>query len=423
MAKNASISALVALVLLCVSCGGGEGNRQASELLRAIPSDALALVSFDRVDDGIGFALDSSHVLRTLDFGRFSGSRMVMSMDNVGSVEQLLAIDAGHASPDTSEAAKKLMSKAGGCGIHCAYICGSDTTLSRNVLLLSTSETVVNVALRHIGASTSILDAPYFDQVLECPGATCNTMILRNSGAHKLLTTKVLDSYFPHPKLVKFVHGFSEWIVVDASDCSHGQFCIEPVRDESSKYFSKLLDSVDPASSRLPDMMPSNAAFAIDMPIGDRETFREAYESWKDAGSSLESYRKNIKNLKKTYGKDPLRWEKELGIKEVSRVCLEDGSSLTLVRTSHSSKGQEICPNPYPGYVEALFGSAFASPADSCQLYVRDWVVTGSETAVRTFSETGPGSVGEWPGKCTFTIWTPAFSIEGRKEGITLSVK
>lgn len=423
MAKNAVISALAALALLCVSCGRGEGN-QAPELLRAIPSDALEIICFDRVDDGLEFSLDSNNVLRTLDFGRFASSRMVVAMDNVGSVEQLLAIDAGHASPDTSDAARKLLSRAESAGIHSAFICGSDSTIKRNILLLSTSETVVNVALRHVDANTSILDSPNFGQVLSKMASTRNSVTVRNSGSRKLLTANVFDDYIPHAELVKFVHGFSEWLVADADDCRSGDFSVSAICDGSAKYFSNLLAGLAPSASRLMDVMPAGAVFAIDMPVPERESFRESFEAWKDAGSSLDSYRKKLKNLKSSYGKDPLRWEKELGIREVARVCLEDGSSLTLVRTSRSSKGMsEMVPNPYPGYVAALYGSAFASAADSCMLTVRDWTVTGNETAVRTFSETGFKPVEEWPGKCTFNIWSPSLTIGGRKEGITLTVK
>lgn len=422
MAKNAKISALAAVLILLASCGKGSSDVQAPELLRAIPSDALGLVCFDRCDEGLEFALDSAHVLRSLETGRLSGAHMVMSIDNVGSVEPLLVIDAGHASPDTSEAARRLLGQAAGAGVHAAFVCGSDSTIRRNVLLLSPSETVVSVALRHIGASTSILDAPGFDKVLECQGATRNAVILRNSGSRKLLSSDMLDRFVAHPALSDFLRGYSDWVVVDAGDAGHGRFNVATVQDASSKYFANLVGNMEPAPSKLQGALPAAASFVVDMPVRDMAAFREAYESWLDASSSLTRYRKRLTSLRKEYGKDPLCWEQELGVREVARACMSDGLSVTMVRSQHAPSLQGICRNPYPGFAAALFGSAFSSPADTCAAAMGDWTITGSEAAVSAFAGAEERLGAEMPKNSKFTIWTPSFSLEGLKEGISLTV-
>lgn len=421
MAKNALLSAVVS-VLLLAGCGADHAEGiQAPELLRAVPSDALAVMCFDRCDRGFECALDSTDALNGLSLGHLSSARAVIAMDNVGSLERLLVLDAGRAAADTSDQVRDILGQSERTGLSIAFVAGSDSTINRNVILASRSGTVVSVARRHIVSGTSILDAPGFTDAFSRASSSRDIMVLRNSGADRLLAPETLNAYFPRKKLRAFLRGTADWTLVDASEAHKSRFSVRECCAASPKYFANVLAKAAPADSRIAELVPEDVEFILDLPVADRAAYREAYELWLDASSSLDSYRKKLKSLCAESGKDPLAWEKEIGVREVARVCMEYGS-LTMVRAARCPKIPAVEANPYRGFIPALFGSAFASASDSCAVSIRDWLVTGSAESLGAFMEESGTPGIELPGSSTLTVYCPAFTLSGNGNDFSLIV-
>ena len=110
MDKKRVLACLLALPLL-FSCGqpsrkadAVREERRIPELLAAVPSDALAVICYDRLSEGMRL-LDSTSVLHKLDLKAFKNAKMALSLCYNGSLVPVLALDAGRAGADSASAA------------------------------------------------------------------------------------------------------------------------------------------------------------------------------------------------------------------------------------------------------------------------------------------------------------------------------
>ena len=158
---------LAAALVLAGACGKSviSGPGEPPELLKAVPADALTVGVFGRCDHGLEQMLDSTSVLRSLDYGKLARHRAAIALCDVGSIEPLLILETGKTEPgsglraatDTLPQTAALAAQADSMRLFNAQL-----ALSRhNVLLLTPSATVLTVVQRHISSETSILDAPY----------------------------------------------------------------------------------------------------------------------------------------------------------------------------------------------------------------------------------------------------------------------
>ena len=176
-----------------------------------------------------------------------------------------------------------------------------------------------------------------------------------------------------------------------------------------------MMESLPPAESRLGSVLPIGTEFAIALCAPCNE-FRSSYEKYLDAGAALTKYSRRLEELKNESGKDPLKWEKELGVKEVALVQ-ENGRRVLLLR------GKE-CPdaapsaNPYRGFIAALYGETFSLQDDSYQASALGWHIYGSEKAVRSFAlcEEREEDL-KWPSRDTHLIFyrTGSFLVWDKK--------
>ena len=401
----------VLILLIAFSCAGlhscAEGaagvSQEAPELLKAVPSDALCVGLFGRLDHGMEQMIDSLSALRSLDFGKLSRSRAAIALCDIGSVCPLLIIEAGKAGADTLESVRSLLDMADTLKLGAALL-ELDT---HDALLLSESSTVITIARRHVASESSILDAPDFPLVLDVlTGA--DAIVLRNRGANRLQRA----GFGPlSPKTVAaFVRDAAEWTVL-----SGGR--LWPVCPDSDRYFTNFIASVPEAPSKFAASFPEGAVAVVDLPLGELKEWRSAYEGWLDARIELESYQKRLDVLKKSAGKDPLNWEKELGVKEVSCVMMPEGT-LNMVRTAKSVSSDGVQVNPYKGFVRALYGSLF-NPADSCCVRSGVWLISG-ERALLDSLKLGGGRPSSWPAAAKVVAWSEDNQINWTKENIKI---
>ena len=383
------------------ACSGSSasGGHEAPELLHAVPSDAIAVGTFSRCDKALESMLDSTSALRSFDYGKLSHSRAAIALCDVGKVVPLLVLETGRAAADTSSHAASVISLADSLDLHPAYI-----TLGRhNALLLSPSLTVVEVALRHIGSGTSVLDAPDFDSVLTAVGNS-DAVVWRNRGASKLFSGSVPG--IPRARLIPFLRDASEWTAV----CGDGIHFIQPA---SGKYYCNFIDGLPEGSSKFARECPEGAQLIVDYPLASVSEWREAHEKWLDARVELDKYRDRHKALAKRAGKSPAEWEKAVGVREA--VCIAgEGWTVNMVRAAKSVRQDGVQPNEYAGFVRALYGEPF-SATDSCVLRRGSWIISGERSVLDTL-RFGSARLAGWPSSARVVVSTPQLRITCTKD-------
>ena len=407
-----SALALIASAGACTNAP--EPHQEAPELLSAVPSDALCVGLFSRCDNALESLVDSTSALRSLDYGRLSHARAAVALCNVGSLVPLLVLEAGKASPDTSSAARSVMQWADTLRLYYSHA----SLAEHNVVLLTASETVLTVALRHMNSETSILDAPDFGHVTFSGG---DEIIYRNSGAAKLHAAGVLAPWLAagegqslpgvgDQQLRAFLRDAAEWTVLSGSR-------IETFQPESEKYFCNFLGVIGEAPSKFGAAAPDSTQLLVSLPIESYSQWRSAYTAHLDARVELERYESRLAALRKASGKSPLDWEKELGVKEVA-LAVVGGSKLNFIRTSKSAPSSEVDVNPFKGFVSALYGDIF-NAADSCSVRRGEWIISGDRQALQDYSPAAKG-LRDWPARSKAVVRTSGVQFSSTNDNIRI---
>lgn len=396
------------LILAACSCGQNGQNSQsgqkageAPELLRAVPSDALAVGVFSHCDKGLQAFVDQAVDLILLDYGKQVRNKAAIALCDVGTLTPLLVLETGRAEADTTAAVADLLAQADSLKLSTAIV----SLDKHNALLLSPSATVIKVALRHLASETSILDAPYFASIEENGQ---DFIAYRNRGAGKLFSFG-LQGVDPK-KLTAFIRDAAEWTVVTGDR-------LRLVQPQTGKYFGNFLDSIEEAPSSFARICPAGAETIVAFPVASLKDRRSAYENWLDARVELEAYKDRIQALKKKAGKSPLVWEKEQDVLEVVYIATKD-YSINLVRTAKSAKSDGVQKNPYAGFVRALYGEPF-SAADSCFIRKGNWIISGERSVLDTL-KLGAEKPESWPSKARAVVQNQDGRLTSINDNITI---
>lgn len=420
MCKKGIIALLAALPLL-FACGNPAPKtgdvRRVPELLAAVPSDALAVVCYDRLEEGLPL-LDSTSVLRKLNLTAFKQSQMALSLCYNGSLVPLLALDAGRAEADSASAVSALLAQASVLKLQAQYIRPDAETKRRGLVLITPSDAQLTAVRRHLTEHTSILDAPGFRQALAA-AAGRDFVAFRGGGAPERLAPKNwLRDYFPRRPLTRFLGSIANWTVLTPAA---GGFDVAPVCEQDDAFYANILGLLPFGDSRLGAILPEDTRFALALSVTLPQT-REAVERWQDASVRLTAYQKRLEALRKERGKDPLKWELEQSVREVALVHF-GGGAVALVRPAKPATEREAHENRWRGFLPALYGDAFALADDSCTACSRGWQIYGSPEAVLAFIEAARPTEAPiaWPGKgCRFVIYQPGKTLAWGKKGIKL---
>jgi hypothetical protein len=423
MHKKGFLSLLAVLPLL-FACGqpvrkadAVREERRIPDLIAAVPSDALAVVCCDRLSEGMKL-LDSTNVLHRLHLTPFKDARMVLSLCYNGSLVPVLALDAGRAEADSSSAVTRLLEQAASLRLQAEYVRPDAEARRRGFVLITPSNAQLTAVRRHLGEYTSILDAPGFRQALAAAGPE-NFIIFRGGSAIERLAPKGwLQDFFPRRELTRFLGNVDEWTVLTPTGDGYD---VVPVCAEDDVFYANILSAMPFGDSRLGAVLPEDVRLALALPVSLPQT-RQAVERWQDASVRLTVYRKRLETLRKESGKDPLKWEQELNVREVALVHF-DGGAVTLVRPDKPAPEREPQENPWRGFLPALYGNAFALADDSFTACSRGWRIFGSPEAVAAFVDAArpEDSPSAWPGKsCRFVIQQPGNTLAWGKKGIKL---
>lgn len=416
MNKSRIIAALSILTIL-TACGRKENDRHVPGLLDFVPSDALAVINYDHCHDGLAL-LDTASALNRIDYGKLGSSKAVVALCYTTSLMPVLAIDTGKASADTSDTVISIIDQAGELGLNAEFIQDEEQTGRRGALVITPSETELNASRRHFNEQASILDASGFPEALDRTGGAKDWIIFRNGGADKYIPRSFLMNYVPRREFSLFMQKAADWTVLVPE--SGSTYAMDAVCSDFDTYYFKMMESLPFSQSKLGPMLPRSAEFAIAIPT-PREKFREEYEHYLDATVKLEKYENRLRDLKAESGKDPLKWEEELGIREVA-VVKWNNRSVSLVRCA-KARQQEIAQNPYRGFVPALFGSAFAISDDSSYACSDGWMIFGGEEDLEAFLNCDHMIMKKWPGRnCRAIVFKPDMTFCWDKKEIYLNV-
>lgn len=383
------------------SCGSGAPGApsEAPELIGAVPSDAQHIGVFSHLDKALSRMIDSTSVVLKLDYGRLNRNKAVIAACDVGALTALVIVEAGKASPDTLAAAASIMQQADSLGVYHMHV----TLDQHNALLLSGSETVMLIAARNLASETSVLDAPDFDIVARSLPSG-DLQIYRNSAAPKLfrqMFTGYLSSVVP-----AFLRDASEWMIMSDD-------LLIPVCPEGEKYYANFCASLQEAPSRLPEALPQDYTFFVDVPVNSVPAFRVGFEKWLDARVILEPYNARLSRVWNATGKDPRAWEKEAGVREAA-VAFTPKGRINMLRIKEKAQSDGVIPNPNTGFAQALYGNIFAD-ADSCMLRRGNWILSGSRVALEEYAPIAKAPA-DWQSKAKVAAGSPDFRVTWKND-------
>lgn len=414
---------LIMLLLPCIAgCSSGNGSSEPAgwdriaKVLSTVPSDALC-VTYAENSRSASEILDSASIFLDLGIEKLRTGMAVSECFNGTTVKVLtLAPIKNREFADSSSNLHRVMDSARSRHLLSEFIPDAPALgQGEGVLILTQSGPQLRVAARHIDEGRSILDADNFKLAAFAAQGAPRMTILRNSGARRLLDKEFLGGAFPVRSSAEFLHDAAQWTTFIPGH--GGEMTIIPVPYSTGICYFQMLQSLPTGRSRLGNILPEGTEVAISLSISPE--FRNAYETYLDAGVKLTQYRRRLAVLEETSGKDPLKWEKEQDIREVALVTL-GADRVVMVRPAKRTEDSECTDNPYRGFIPALYGSAFRIPDDSAVASRHGWYVIGSRSSVETLTEDSltENRIG-WPSKsCHFIIFNSGRYTAWDKTGI-----
>ena len=332
-------------------------------LLAAVPSDAVLVACFS----------DRSPLK----------SDMAVSLHYSGKLLPLYVYDAGKPSETPSEEAAALMENLEGKGLAAEY-----AVAERSMVVASESEVLVQSSLRHIGKSMSVMDAPGF---AEASGTVSGKDVLFMSNVH---ASYLMPAVFTrkYTSYSGFVSRLSDWTAFDVSE-SDDEFSLlgSVVYDKDASEFMTVLQKSVPAASSVAEILPSYTVFAASVPVGDLETYTDAYKSFLDSRNALQKSLSAQKIMDDKAGISPYDFMVNAGVKEAATASFMVAGKLEKINLLKTGKKMpELLEGkekewPYAGFASSVFGNLFALEDESCFTWMDGWIISGSEKAVEEY--------------------------------------
>jgi len=370
-------------------------------MLTAVPSDAMAVISA-KCRDCIS-ELDSAHVLRNIGLEKYARTQAALAFCQTSSISPILIVE--------SNVDSAVVGNAGRAGLFILECVEDGRTI------FTVSESTMTAIKRHLSTGTSILDAPDFEEAARIVAADDHWAILRNTDISKLLPSGFLDGAYPKRDVARLVRNTCDWTCfrwTGRKDCE-----VVPVNGDSDSYLANMFKSLKPAPSRLPGILPSATAVAVDLMV-EPKSFRKAYVRYLDATQRLQGYESALARIRRETGVDPLKWEASMDVCEVAMVEWE-GRKVVLVRPSVSAEPAEPGENGCPGVPGALYGFPFSLEDDSFCARMDGWIISGSENDVRVFLDEERPESFEWPSRpMKAAVYTPDAMASIARENIRI---
>ncbi len=403
MAKRSIIVSLVAVALLL---GGiavaivrlysdtSVRENEASEpiptgwnLLRAVPSDAAAVLVLDGSATASRILADSTGILQGFLAPKnpelmaflqaLDRKKMAVSLHNSGSLVPLVIAQV----EEGDTLARKMAAQA-----------GLKTAWKEGFLMASRSETFVGAAARHLEEGHSLLGTRHLKDLV---GHLSGHAVLLLSHAH---ADKLLQVYAGKPyqkaSFVKGLAAWSGWVLQEDKD----QLLLKGTALEGEgweSYFAAFRGA--PASApEFPEVVPYYTATAVSVPIGDTDTYLASRRKEEDGKGRLGSFSKDLKT-KAGRPLSPEEWFRSLQPRELVKIRFYAGETLReaiLVRSGRDLKLGPESPNPYQGCLALVAGESFAAVDSVCASIGNRWTAYADAPTLQALQEK---SVKEYP--------------------------
>ena len=403
MAKRSTIVSLVAAAVLLAGIivaivklysDTSVRENEASEsiptgwtLLRAVPSDAAAVLVLDGSSTASRILADSTGLLKGFlapknpEFMTFlqtlGRKKLAVSLHNSGSLVPLVVAQV----EEGDTLARKMAAQA-----------GLKTSWKEGFLLASRSETFVGAAVRHLEEGHSLLGTRRLKDLV---GHLSGHAILLLSHAH---ADKLLQVYAGKPyqkaSFVKGLTAWSGWVLQEDKD----QLLLKGTALEGEgweSYFAAFKGA--PASApEFPEVVPYYTATAVSVPIGDPEAYLASRRKEEDGKGRLGTYSKDLK-AKAGRPMSPEEWFRSLQPRELVKISFYSGEKLReaiLVRSSRDLKLGAESANPYRGCLALVAGESFAAVDTVCASIGNRWSAYADVPTLKALQEK---SVKEYP--------------------------
>lgn len=383
------------------------GSKVADEdrylLLSAVPSDAVAAACFSNAENAPQAVFEDLGIS-----GDLLNSRVAVSLHYSGTLVPLYLLDAGKAAASPSDETASFVGQLRSKGyvaeyVDCSSVADGSSRIARHSLVVaSTSEPLVRSSLRHIGRSVSIMSSHGFAQASAAVSGE-NVLFMSNSYAGKLMPAVFTRNYSSYSG---FVSRLADWTVLEIKAGKEGiGFAGTAVSDGDASEFVNVLKASVPAHSSVAEVLPSYTQFAASLPVGDLDSYVEAYEAYLDTRQSLQKHNVQLKELGNRMGVSPYQFMQMIDVEEVAVASFAAGSGqekVVLMKAGSDDleivfKGTDVKSLkqyepaihswPYASFASVMFGSLFALKDESCFTWKDGWIITGSMAAVKEYVE------------------------------------
>ena len=350
-------------------------------VLRAVPSDAAAVLVFDGSSKSARIIADSTGLLQALvapgnkAFMTFLQSldrrKMAVSLHNSGTLVPLVAaqIQPG----DT--VARKLAAAA-----------GLKTIEKEGFLLACRSETFVNASARHVEEGISILSIRHLQNLV---GKISGQPVLLVSHAH---AAKLLQSYAGKEwRDVSFVKNLTDWSAWTLQDVRKDKIFLKGIAlpgEEAASFFGAFRD-LPAQDADFPEAVPYYTATAFSIPMDNADSFMASRRRVEDGKGSLGLFNKSLK-AKAGRPLSPEDWFRSLQPREIARISfLSEGvmREAVLVKSARDLKMGSEAPNAYAGCLALVAGKSFAVTDTVCASLGGKWSVFADLPAVQALQD------------------------------------
>ena len=350
-------------------------------ILRAVPSDAAAVLVFDGSAKAAKVLADSTGLLQGIvapgndAFMAFLQSlgrrKMAVSLHNSGTLVPLVAAQI----QPTDTLAKKLAANA-----------GLKTLEKEGFLLASRSETFVNASARHLEEGHSLLGTRHLQNLVNHVSGQAVILV---SHAH---ATKLLQTYagneFRKDSFVKDLTAWSAWTIQDAGK---DQLTLKGIAlpGEAPASFFGAFAGTSAQVAEFPEAVPYYTSSAVAVPIPDVDAYLASRRKFEDGNGHLVQYNKMLK-AKAGRSQSPEEWFRGLQPRELVRISFSvkgDLHEALLVKSARDIKKSEGTPNEFRGVLAQVAGESFDVTDTVCAPLGGKWRVFASAPAVQALLE------------------------------------
>lgn len=349
------------------------------KMLRFVPSDACAVICFDKAQEAQELVFEPLSVYSNLDLGRFRNKKMLVSFHYYASITPMLVIQVGKQSGRNADSTLELINQAKEIGLN--------TEIIDNTLLISESVTLLSAAERHVNLNASILDLTLVQNLIEDKKERANSLILlRNDAIAYFLERDFLSSYFDRKQISRFLSSFCEWTALTLKNVEYlsgGEtlsFEIHPLISDEFSQFAAFENSLPCGDCSYAGKLPRGTSFFMWQMLDSPQYYFSQRKILLDGRGQLHNYNLALIKQKEVLKESPELWAQRIGIKEVAKIVYK-GEELLLLRWN---KQEEFTYAPKTASV--LFGAGFALKDETCVQTRGEWAIIGSESAVRAFS-------------------------------------